>query len=289
MARYGKEYHAACKANTMGNVNDKLMRKMSIYSPPKMLIENYMVEIAKSFNVEFTPDPLALLGEDGIPLDDLIGLGGDFKAPGGDGPGNPPPPPSQPPSGGGGGYPPPSGGGGGGGYPQAQYPPQQAAYPPPQMPPQQPVVYPTPQPLYPPQNDSAYPPPVPTLPPAGPAGGQMPPAGAFNIPPNIPPQGANGEAPRPPTYSEKPPPSYSTVNMRNDLSSDGGPGASAAPSAPAGEIPSLPEIPGTDDFNLPSVPSSTNPGAAGPPGNGGGNDIDFDDLAARFENLKKRK
>lgn len=24
MARYGKEYHAACKANTMGNVNDKV-------------------------------------------------------------------------------------------------------------------------------------------------------------------------------------------------------------------------------------------------------------------------
>ena len=37
------------------------MRKMSIYSPPKMLVENYMVEIAKSFNVEFTPDPIALL------------------------------------------------------------------------------------------------------------------------------------------------------------------------------------------------------------------------------------
>lgn len=37
------------------------MRKMSIYSPPKMLIENYMMEIAKSFNVDFQPDPLALL------------------------------------------------------------------------------------------------------------------------------------------------------------------------------------------------------------------------------------
>lgn len=39
----------------------QLMRKMSIYSPPKMLVENYMVEIAKSFNVEFTPDPMAML------------------------------------------------------------------------------------------------------------------------------------------------------------------------------------------------------------------------------------
>ena len=60
------------------------------------------------------------------------------------------------------------------------------------------------------------------------------------------------------------------------------------PSAPDGDIPSLPEIPGADDFNLPSVPNSTNPGA-GPPGNSAGNDIDFDDLAARFENLKKKK
>lgn len=42
-------------------ISVQLMRKMSIYSPPKMLVENYMVEIAKSFNVEFTPDPIALL------------------------------------------------------------------------------------------------------------------------------------------------------------------------------------------------------------------------------------
>ena len=93
-----------------------------------------------------------LQGEDGIPLDDLIGLGGDFKSPGGDNRG--PPPPSQPPGGGGGGYPPPSGGGGGGGgYPAAQYPPEPAvAYPPQNMPQQTPVVYPTPQPSYPPQN-----------------------------------------------------------------------------------------------------------------------------------------
>ena len=37
------------------------MHKMSIYSPPKALIENYMVEIAKSFNVDFLPDPLVML------------------------------------------------------------------------------------------------------------------------------------------------------------------------------------------------------------------------------------
>jgi len=43
------------------------------------------------------------------------------------------------------------------------------------------------------------------------------------------------------------------------------------------------------------VPSSVNPtgpsGAGGPssPGQQGPNDIDFDDLAARFDKLKKRK
>lgn len=60
------------------------------------------------------------------------------------------------------------------------------------------------------------------------------------------------------------------------------------PSAPEGDIPSLPEIPGSDDFSLPSVPNSTNPGAGGGAGTAS-NDIDFDDLAARFENLKKKK
>lgn len=63
-----------------------------------------------------------------------------------------------------------------------------------------------------------------------------------------------------------------------------------APSAPDTDIPSLPDIPG-DTFNLPSVPGSVNPGAPSPGSGDPSNpsDIDFDDLAARFENLKKRK
>lgn len=56
--------------------------------------------------------------------------------------------------------------------------------------------------------------------------------------------------------------------------------------APNDDIPNFPEIP-NDDFNLPSVPNSVNPG--GPGNQADPNDIDFDDLAARFENLKKRK
>ena len=29
---------------------------MSLYAPPKILIENYMIEIAKAYNVPFVPD-----------------------------------------------------------------------------------------------------------------------------------------------------------------------------------------------------------------------------------------
>ncbi|XP_067932339.1 IST1 homolog isoform X2 [Watersipora subatra] len=302
MARYGKEYHAACKANTLNVVNDKLMRKLSIYSPPKMLVENYMVEIAKSFNVAFQPDPLLLLGEDGgVPLDDLIGLGVDYKLPppngGSGGHGYPPPGGNSggypPPSGG---YPPPGGSGGGGmAYPAGS--PASASGSGPFSPVGGVAVLPTNPPG--PSGASAYPynqgftspgvgqaPPVPSMAPVGSIPGQpgQPAQGGFNIPPENGghPAGPTQSVTSPPTYSEKShPPNYSSLNVRNNLSSE-----------PDGDIPSLPEIPG-DGLNLPSVPSSANPGAsprapgAGDPTTPG--DIDFDDLAARFEKLKKKK
>ena len=34
----------------------QVLVKMSLYSPPKLLIENYMVEIARAYNVPFVPD-----------------------------------------------------------------------------------------------------------------------------------------------------------------------------------------------------------------------------------------
>lgn len=49
-----------CHRNGFENVNEQVMHKMSIAAPPKILIENYMVEIAKTYKVPFEPD-LALL------------------------------------------------------------------------------------------------------------------------------------------------------------------------------------------------------------------------------------
>ena len=37
-----------------------MLVKMSLHAPPKLLVENYMLEIAKAYNVPFVPDVSAL-------------------------------------------------------------------------------------------------------------------------------------------------------------------------------------------------------------------------------------
>jgi vacuolar protein sorting-associated protein IST1 len=33
------------------------MQKMSVQAPPKLLVEKYLIEIAKIYNVDYEPDP----------------------------------------------------------------------------------------------------------------------------------------------------------------------------------------------------------------------------------------
>ena len=56
-AKYGKEFALACSANQLNNVNDKLMHKLSVQAPPKILVEKYLEEIARTYNVPFEADP----------------------------------------------------------------------------------------------------------------------------------------------------------------------------------------------------------------------------------------
>ena len=56
-AKYGKEFTQHCKSNDLNNVNEKVMHKLSVQAPPKVLVENYLVEIARTYNVAYTPDP----------------------------------------------------------------------------------------------------------------------------------------------------------------------------------------------------------------------------------------
>lgn len=96
------------------------MHKLGVQAPPKILIERYMVEIAKSYNVPFEPDP-AVMAQDEIYAAENLLIDLDENKKGGG------------PSGGGG------GGGGGGGrilqpeamspYPQQPYPSQPQVQP----------------------------------------------------------------------------------------------------------------------------------------------------------------
>jgi len=54
--KYGKQYPMAAKDNAVGTVSLKLQAKLSVQAPPKILVEQYLIEIAKKFNVPFEPD-----------------------------------------------------------------------------------------------------------------------------------------------------------------------------------------------------------------------------------------
>ncbi|XP_039487261.1 IST1 homolog isoform X5 [Drosophila santomea] len=255
VTKYGPQFAEQSRTATGEHyVSEKLMHKLTLQAPPKLLVENYLIAIAKNYNIEYEPDP-QVMQEDQPPqphlidLSDRNNLSGGGGGAGGGGPAPPqmgfvgypampalpdmPMPPSAKPFN----YPPFGGGGGGGGGAPA------GAY--------------------------AVPHPV-----------QPPPPFAYNIPPNQPAPPAvlpakcaeekdlntnfinNANKPKPQPRSKLPP---------------GNPTLPSAP--PALDFPSLPNVPN----DLPDIPG------AGAEKKDDEEEIDFDDLSRRFENLKKRK
>ncbi|KAM8946906.1 IST1 homolog isoform 2-T2 [Pelodytes ibericus] len=224
-AKYSKEYGKLCRTNQIGTVNDRLMHKLSVEAPPKILVERYLIEIAKNYNVPYEPDSVVMAEvPSGIEADLIdVGFTDDVKR-----------------GGGGGG----SGGGGGGGFGVPTLPSIPMAMPGPNVP-------------------FAYPPPT------GPenfnsgAMGMYPPFGHMNPPP------MGGMPPAVPSM----PPTYESVK----------PGNNGPPVAkPRTKMP--------DTFVLPELPSvpDTLPAASAGAGTSTSEDIDFDDLSRRFEELKKK-
>lgn len=41
--KYGKQFAQACKENSLKTVNEKLMLKLGVQAPPKILIEKYLI------------------------------------------------------------------------------------------------------------------------------------------------------------------------------------------------------------------------------------------------------
>uniref|UniRef100_A0A069DSP6 IST1 homolog n=2 Tax=Triatominae TaxID=70999 RepID=A0A069DSP6_9HEMI len=56
-AKYGKKYTEACRIGGIDTISEKLRHKLSSQAPPKILIEKYLIEIAKIYNISYDPDP----------------------------------------------------------------------------------------------------------------------------------------------------------------------------------------------------------------------------------------
>lgn len=63
--KYGKPFADLCRAESENAVSTKLKHKLSIQSPPKILVEKYIIEIAKSYNIDYEPDAEALKADSG--------------------------------------------------------------------------------------------------------------------------------------------------------------------------------------------------------------------------------
>ncbi|XP_054733410.1 IST1 homolog isoform X3 [Anastrepha obliqua] len=257
IAKYGVQFAEHSRTATGDHqVSGKLMNKLQLQAPPKLLVEKYLIEIAKNYNIEYEPDP-QVMQEEKVNTDQpqahLIDLS-DRNNLGGDGAVGPPPqmgfigypalpplpdPPAAKPFN----YPPPYGPGPGSGGGSATY------------------GAPPPQPF------------------------------AYNIPPTQPPyetKDLNTYFINRPKPNDDPPPRYSSINPFNIQDKNKPkpqprqklppPGPSAPPVLP--DIQNLPNVPN----ELPDIPAEEPK-----PNNTDNDDIDFDDLSRRFENLKKRK
>ncbi|XP_071455614.1 IST1 homolog isoform X2 [Hetaerina americana] len=244
-AKYGKQYAQACREEAVSTISEKLKHKMSVQSPPKLLVEKYMIEIAKNYNVEYEPDPQVMKDDQSLGVDALlIDIEGNNKNNLG---------------GAGGGMPHPFGFVG---YPQPPALPQ----PPSDFKPDaslKPFSYPTPG-----QPEQSFQMPPPPLPMQGPSAPVPSASMGFNIPPSVDNMAT--------TFDISP--GAKALNT-NNMSENKPKPAPRGKLSPQNELvlPELPSVP-TDSF----PPLDDNDTA-------GNDEIDFDDLTRRFEDLKKKK
>ncbi|XP_053647025.1 uncharacterized protein [Cherax quadricarinatus] len=86
--KYGKPYGQACREQQVATISERLIHKLGVQAPPKVLVEKYLVEIAKNYNVEYEPDPQVMREEEWgqdplISLDEKNNLGNDGASGGG--------------------------------------------------------------------------------------------------------------------------------------------------------------------------------------------------------------
>ncbi|XP_063917920.1 IST1 homolog isoform X2 [Zophobas morio] len=233
-AKYGHNYAEACRVESIESISEKLKHKLSIQSPPKLLVEKYVIEIAKCYNIPYEPDPQVMETEKDamlIDLSDRNNLGG----------GGMPAPPGF--------Y----------GFPQ-----------PPPLPPMTDPL-PTPPFTYPPLKDQNW-----NMPPSGPTA--PPPAFSYNIPPSDEGKESN-------TDFMGSLPTYSMVFPHNNLQDSKVPPDDNLQNNDEPQKPTPRGKLNEDSYNLPDLPSVP---SNAPPSPDASDDIDFDDLTRRFNELKKK-
>lgn len=57
LKKYGKEWVMASRANEFQKTNPKVEHKLSVKAPDPNLVERYLVEIAKTYNIPYEPNP----------------------------------------------------------------------------------------------------------------------------------------------------------------------------------------------------------------------------------------
>lgn len=65
-AKFGQKFAELAVTNQSENVNEKVIHRLGLQTPPRRLVESYMKEIAKNYRVEYDVDPAAFL-EDDVP------------------------------------------------------------------------------------------------------------------------------------------------------------------------------------------------------------------------------
>ncbi|KAI0978681.1 hypothetical protein GJ496_005427 [Pomphorhynchus laevis] len=60
LSKLGKTYIDECTCNKLQTVNEKLIQRMSIETPNRLLVEKYLVEIASSHGIVYKPDPVIM-------------------------------------------------------------------------------------------------------------------------------------------------------------------------------------------------------------------------------------
>jgi len=87
---FGKKFVKACESNEMDYVCDRVIAKMDPKPPKGSLVERYLIEICRAADVDFTPDPKALAEElfnNPPPNTDFLEFNSDVPDKGSGGPG----------------------------------------------------------------------------------------------------------------------------------------------------------------------------------------------------------